>query len=85
MNPSHRAVRPSLPWLLAALSMIGPFSIAAVFPAFPLIGARFAVVVGGEWPEVKVKTLATRAEETIGHAQLADWLGKPIPSPSSSC
>ena len=43
MNPTPRAVPRSLPWLLAALSMIGPFSIDAVFPAFPAIGLRFAV------------------------------------------
>ena len=29
-------------------------------------GARFAVVVGGEWPELKVKDLRSREERTVG-------------------
>jgi histidyl-tRNA synthetase len=44
------------------------------FQAAEQLGARFAAVVGGEWPSVKVKTLATRAETTIPHETLADWL-----------
>src|SRR5690348_10195316 len=43
MTTTPPPIRRSLPWLLAGLSMIGPFSIDAVFPAFPLIGARFGV------------------------------------------
>jgi hypothetical protein len=43
MTPRTRPVRRSLPWLLAALSMICPFSIDAIFPGFPLIGERFAL------------------------------------------
>jgi histidyl-tRNA synthetase len=37
-------------------------------------GARFAVVVGGEWPEVSVKALDTRAEDRVAHGALAAWL-----------
>jgi len=37
-------------------------------------GARFAVVVGSEWPVVKLKLLATRAEESIPHDALVDRL-----------
>lgn len=37
------------------------------------LGARYAVVVGAEWPEVKVKTLATRSEITLDHSALAEW------------
>ncbi len=37
------------------------------------IGARFAVVVGAEWPEVKVKTLANRSEISLDHSALAEW------------
>ncbi len=43
-------------------------------PGREQLGARFAAVVGGEWPAVKVKTLATRAETTVPHETLADWL-----------
>jgi histidyl-tRNA synthetase len=38
------------------------------------LGARYAVVVGGEWPNLKIKTLATRAEVTIPQETLAEWL-----------
>ncbi|HEY8904013.1 MAG TPA: histidine--tRNA ligase, partial [Chthoniobacterales bacterium] len=38
------------------------------------LGARYAVVVGGEWPNLKIKTLATRAEVSIPHETLAEWL-----------
>jgi histidyl-tRNA synthetase len=40
------------------------------------LGARFAAIVGGEWPAVKVKTLATREETTVLFNALADWLKK---------
>jgi histidyl-tRNA synthetase len=54
-----------------------PFDAAKVgkqFQAAEALGARFAVVVGQEWPAVKVKTLASRAEAVIPHDALADWL-----------
>ncbi len=35
------------------------------------LGARHAVIVGQEWPLVKLKHLATRTEETLDHAALA--------------
>ena len=37
-------------------------------------GAELAVLVGDEWPQVKIKTLATRREDQILHTELADWL-----------
>ncbi|HEY8901471.1 MAG TPA: histidine--tRNA ligase [Chthoniobacterales bacterium] len=49
------------------------------FQAAEALGARFAVVVGQEWPLVKVKTLATRAEAAVPHDALADWLKNPHP------
>jgi len=55
------------------------FSLAAAkvgkqFQAAEQTGAQFAVLFGEEWPMVSVKTLATRAEERIPHAELADWI-----------
>ncbi len=44
------------------------------FQSAEALGARFAIVVGQEWPFVKVKTLATRAEAAIAHDALAEWL-----------
>ena len=38
------------------------------------LGARHAVVIGQEWPQVKLKHLATRAEESLDHAALAPKL-----------
>jgi histidyl-tRNA synthetase len=55
------------------------FSLAAAkvgkqFQAAEQTGAQFAVLFGEEWPMVSVKTLATRAEQRIPHAELADWI-----------
>lgn len=46
------------------------------FQAAEQLGARFAVVVGNEWPAIKVKTLATRDEAAFAHESLADWLAR---------
>ncbi len=37
-------------------------------------GASHAVVIGAEWPMVKVKRLADRHEEEVAQEALADWL-----------
>jgi histidyl-tRNA synthetase len=34
------------------------------------LGARVAVLFGDEWPQVKVKNLATREESLVHHAEL---------------
>jgi DHA1 family bicyclomycin/chloramphenicol resistance-like MFS transporter len=78
MNPAHRPVRRSLPWLLAALSMIGPFSIDAVFPAFPLVGARFLVDDAALQQLVSVYLL-TYAAMSLFHGAISDAIGrKPV-------
>ena len=46
------------------------------FQTAETLGAALAVVVGDEWPGVKVKTLATREEEVVPNTGLADWLRK---------
>jgi histidyl-tRNA synthetase len=38
------------------------------------LGATHAVVIGQEWPQIKLKHLATRAEQTLDHAELAPTL-----------
>lgn len=43
MTTAPRDTRRYLPLLLAALTMIGPFSIDAIFPGFPDIGRTFGV------------------------------------------
>jgi histidyl-tRNA synthetase len=50
--------------------------VAKQFQTAEQVGAKLAVLVGDEWPQVKVKTLATRREHQILHTELADWLRK---------
>lgn len=78
MTSVHRNVPRSLPWLLAALSMIGPFSIDAVFPAFPVIGARFAVDDAALQQLISVY-LITYAAMSLFHGAISDATGrKPV-------
>lgn len=51
-----------------------PARVGRQFQSAEQVGAGLAVLVGDEWPEVKIKTLATREEEQILHTGLADWL-----------
>lgn len=46
------------------------------FQAAERLGAEFAVVIGAEWPQVKLKTLATRQEEAMEQTELARRLEK---------
>jgi len=41
------------------------------------MGARHAIVVGAEWPAIKIKTLVTRQETAIDQCMLSSHLGKP--------
>ena len=62
---------------LAGLRVDFPLTEAKVgkqFQAAEHLGAELAVVVGEEWPLLKIKTLATRAEEAVPNTGLADWL-----------
>ncbi len=78
MNATPRTVRRSLPWLLAALSMIGPFSIDAVFPAFPSIGMRFGVDDAALQQLISVY-LITYAAMSLFHGAISDAIGrKPV-------
>jgi histidyl-tRNA synthetase len=61
----------------AGLRVDFPLTTAKVgrqFQTAEQIGAELAVLVGDEWPEVKIKTLSTRQEHRIPHTELADWL-----------
>lgn len=78
MIPAPRTVPRSLPWLLAALSMIGPFSIDAVFPAFPAIGARYAVDAAALQQLISVYLVAYAAM-SLFHGAISDAIGrKPV-------
>ncbi len=53
---------------------MGNAKVAKQFQSAGKSGARFALVVGAEYPELKLKILASRTEET-GNAETAiDWL-----------
>lgn len=57
----------------AGLRLDYPLAAAKVgkqFQAAEAAGARHAIVVGAEWPQVKLKTLATREEKELAHENL---------------
>ena len=54
---------------------LGAAKVGKQFQAAEASGAPRAIVFGAEWPTVKVKTLATRAEEAVAAGELAGWLG----------
>jgi histidyl-tRNA synthetase len=60
---------------------LNPAKVAKQFQSAERSGARFALVVGAEYPELKLKILASRTEES-GHAEDAvDWLTERLQQP----
>ena len=54
-----------------------PFGTEKVGKQFQIaeqLGARLAILFGDEWPQVKVKTLATREEKLVPHPELLSHL-----------
>ena len=51
------------------------------FQAAEQAGARFAVVIGDEWPQIKLKTLATREESLVALDELPARLGSTALTP----
>ena len=59
---------------ISADHSLGSPKVAKQFQSAERCGARFALVVGSEYPELKLKVLASRTEESA-HAETAiDWL-----------
>lgn len=52
------------------------------FQSAEQLGAKFALLYGDEWPQVKVKALATREEQLVPHQDLLAHLAR-VPSLSS--
>jgi histidyl-tRNA synthetase len=52
----------------------GAAKVGKQFQAAEAAGARFAVVVGEEWPQLKLKRLATREERLLDAAELLEAL-----------
>jgi histidyl-tRNA synthetase len=60
---------------------MNPAKVAKQFQAAGKSGARFALVVGAEYPELKLKILSSRTEES-GHAgTAAEWLAERLQQP----
>jgi histidyl-tRNA synthetase len=55
---------------------LGAAKVGKQFQTAEALGAKFAVVVGAEWPEVKVKQLATREEAACQWRDLPAFLKK---------
>ncbi|MDF4002767.1 multidrug effflux MFS transporter [Luteibacter sahnii] len=78
MTTAKRDMRRYLPFLLAALTMIGPFSIDAIFPGFPDIGRHFSV---GEVALQQLLSvyLLSYAVMSLFHGAISDAYGrKPV-------
>jgi histidyl-tRNA synthetase len=55
-----------------------PAKVGKQFQTAEQLGARYAVLVGDEWPQVKLKTLATREERLVTPEELSKLLrGEP--------
>jgi histidyl-tRNA synthetase len=50
--------------------------VAKQFQAAEELGARIALLYGDEWPQVKIKNLATREEKLIRHEEVAAHIGE---------
>jgi len=53
---------------------LSPSKVGKQFQQAESLGARFAVVIGSEWPEVACKNLSSRTEQRMPKDALADWL-----------
>jgi len=60
---------------------LAPAKVNKQFQAAEKSGARFALVIGSEWPELKLKILSSRTEETCHVLNLADWLQDRLKQP----
>jgi histidyl-tRNA synthetase len=68
----------------AGVSVDLPLSDAKVakqFQAAEKCGARFAVVIGQEFPQVKIKILSSRTEEECDAATLVEWIKQRLTEP----
>lgn len=59
---------------IAADLPLSEVKVAKQFQAAEKSGARFAVIVGEEFPLVKIKVLASRTEESCEAGALVDWM-----------
>lgn len=60
---------------------LSELKVAKQFQAAEKCGARFAVIIGGEFPEVRIKILASRMEETCQAGELVEWMLQRLTEP----
>jgi histidyl-tRNA synthetase len=58
---------------------LAPAKVGKQFQTAEQVGARLAALFGDEWPQLKVKTLATREEVLVPHADLRSHLQRLLP------
>ena len=75
MTDSHRPSSRRLSLILGGLSMIGPFSIDTIFPAFPQIGAQFGADKVAMQQSISAYLLAY-ALMSLVHGPLSDAVGR---------
>src|SRR5262249_19547909 len=54
----------------------GPTKVGRQFQAAEELGASFAILFGDEWPQLKIKNLATREEKLIDRSDLLGRMGE---------
>lgn len=60
---------------------LGAAKVAKQFQSAEKSGARFALIVGAEYPELKLKVLSSRAEESCNASSAVDWLTDRLQQP----
>ena len=66
---------------LSADIAMTPAKVAKQFQSAERSGARFALVVGAEYPELKLKILSSRSEESGNAANAVEWLTERLKQP----
>jgi histidyl-tRNA synthetase len=66
---------------LSADIAMTPAKVAKQFQSAERSGARFALVVGAEYPELKLKILSSRTEESGNAANAVEWLTERMQQP----
>ena len=60
---------------------LNPVKVGKQFKLAEKAGARFALVIGGEYPALKLKILSSRTEETGDAANAVDWIQQRVQEP----
>lgn len=66
---------------LSADIAMTPAKVAKQFQSAERSGARFALVIGAEYPELKLKILSSRSEESGNAANAVEWLTERMQQP----